>query len=62
VIFGHSAKDVFPALYQDIERAILDRARVLHDSLESRTDPASRKKLRLLAEFIKRAQPATPAV
>jgi transcriptional regulator with XRE-family HTH domain len=62
VIFGQSAKDVFPALYQDIERTIVDRARVLRDSLKSRTDPVARKKLRLLAEFIKRAKATKPAV
>ena len=62
VIFGHSAKDVFPALYQDIERAIIDRAEVLQKNLKSRTDPVARKKLRLLTEFIKRAKATEPAV
>jgi transcriptional regulator with XRE-family HTH domain len=61
VLFGHSAKEVFPALYQNIERTIVERARVLHDSLETRTDPVARKKLRLLTEFIKRAKATTPA-
>jgi transcriptional regulator with XRE-family HTH domain len=62
VIFGKSAKEVFPALYQKIECTLVDRARVLRDSLKSRTDPGSRKKLRLLAEFIKRAKAAKPAI
>jgi transcriptional regulator with XRE-family HTH domain len=62
VLFGQAAKDVFPALYQDIERTIVDRARVLHKSLESRTDPVARRKLRLLAELIKRAKATKPAV
>ena len=61
VIFGQSAKEVFPALYQDIERAIVERARVLHESLQSHTDPVGRKKLRLLGEFIKRARATTHA-
>lgn len=55
VIFGQTAKDVFPALYHDIERDIVERARVLRDDLKSKTDPASNKKFRLLNELIKRA-------
>ena len=27
VIFGHSAKEVFPAMYREIERDIVDQAR-----------------------------------
>lgn len=61
VIFGQTAKDVFPALYQDIERDIVERARVLRNNLKSRTDPVTRKKLRLLTQFIKRAKSTTPA-
>lgn len=55
VIFGHGAKDVFPAFYRDIERVIVDRARTQHKRLESETDPAVREKLRLLTEVIERA-------
>jgi transcriptional regulator with XRE-family HTH domain len=62
VIFGQTAKDVFPAIYQDIERDIVERARALRDDLKSRTDPASQKKLRLLSELIKRANAHNPAV
>ena len=62
VIFGQTAKDVFPALYQEIERTLVDRAQILRDSLKSRTDPVARKKLRLLDEFIKRAKAAKAAV
>jgi len=57
VIFGHSAKEVFPALYQDIARRIVERARVLQSSLEPRTDSATREKLRLLDEIIERIEP-----
>jgi transcriptional regulator with XRE-family HTH domain len=55
VIFGQTAEDVFPALYHDIESDIVDRARVLRDSLKSQNDPIARKKRSLLTECIKRA-------
>jgi transcriptional regulator with XRE-family HTH domain len=55
VIFGHGAKDVFPAFYHDIERSIVDRARAEHDRLESQTDPTTHEKLRLLTEIVERA-------
>src|SRR5665213_3140287 len=58
VIFGHGAKDVFPAFYRDIERLIVDRARTQHKRLESETEPAARGKLRLLTEIIERASQA----
>jgi transcriptional regulator with XRE-family HTH domain len=57
VVFGHTAKEVFPALYKEIEHSIVDRARVLRDGLETKTDPATRQKLRLLSEIIERAEP-----
>ena len=62
VIFGQTAKDVFPALYQETQRNIVDRAHVLHDSLEPRTDPATREKRRLLTEFIERAEHTKPTI
>jgi transcriptional regulator with XRE-family HTH domain len=62
VIFGQTAKDVFPALYQEIERTLVGRARVLRDSVKSRTDPVARKKVLLLSEFIERAEATKPAV
>src|SRR5665213_3458904 len=62
VIFGQTAKDVFPALYQEIEHSIVDRAQLLRDSLKSRTDAVTRKKLRHLTEFIKRAKTTTSAI
>jgi transcriptional regulator with XRE-family HTH domain len=59
VLFGHGVKDVFPAFYRDIERAIVNRARRQHDRLESKADPASREKLRFLNEIIERASQTT---
>lgn len=62
VIFGQSAKDVFPALYQEIARTLAERGEILRNSLQSQTDPATRKKLRLLGEFIERAKAIKPAI
>ena len=59
VIFGHGPRDVFPALYRDIEQSIVGRAQAEHDRLERQTDPTSRKKLRLLTEIIERASQIT---
>jgi transcriptional regulator with XRE-family HTH domain len=59
VIFGHGAKDVFPAFYRDIERSIVNRARTQYARLESKADPASREKLRFLNEIVERASQAT---
>lgn len=59
VIFGHSAKDVFPAFYRDVERTIVDRARAQYERLESDTDPVTREKLRLLTEIFERASQST---
>ncbi len=55
VIFGHGAKEVFPAFYHEIERAIVSRAQSHHARLEAKTDAASRDKLRLLSEIMDRA-------
>ena len=59
VIFGHGAKEVFPALYRDIERDIVNRAKARHKRLDSKTDPTTREQLRLLTEIIERASQAT---
>ena len=55
VIFGHSAKEVFPALYREIEHDIVGQARALYKGLEGKSDDAAREKLRFLAEIIERA-------
>jgi len=57
VIFGHNAKDVFPALYRQVEQTILLRACELQKALEHSNDPAREEKLRLLGEIIERADP-----
>ena len=58
VIFGHSAKDVFPAFHHTIERSIVSHARAMHKKLKSKTDNTSREKLRLFTEIIDRASQA----
>ena len=59
VIFGQGARDVFPALYHEVERTILKRACDLQKQLERSNDPARAEKLHLLAEIIERADPTT---
>jgi transcriptional regulator with XRE-family HTH domain len=59
VIFGYCAKDVFPGLYREIERKIVNRAKIMHKRLEAQNDPSLRDKLRLLDEIIDRASEAT---
>jgi transcriptional regulator with XRE-family HTH domain len=59
VIFGQSARDVFPALYREVEETILLRARELQKQLHLSSDPARKEKLRLLEEIIERANPST---
>ena len=39
VIFGHGAKEVFPALYRDIERDIVNRAKARHKRLDFENRP-----------------------
>ena len=54
IIFGENAKDVFPAFYRDVQRAILKRARSQQRRLQGKSDSASRRKLQLLNEILER--------
>ena len=54
IVFGHRAKEVFPAFYHDIESAVVGRARDEVQNIQTATDPATRLKLRLLTEIIER--------
>ena len=49
VIFGVRGAKVFPALYNSVEEDLAIRALALHDHLSGKQDPASRKKLALIA-------------
>lgn len=59
VIFGGTAREVFPALYLEIERDIVERARALHGRFAAMKDRAARAKERFLAEIIERLSQAT---
>lgn len=59
VIFGHGAKDVFPRYYQEIERAVVERARAQYKLQETQSGPDARERLRFLDEIIDRASQTT---
>jgi transcriptional regulator with XRE-family HTH domain len=54
IIFGHSARDLFPAIYHEQRRAVLRVAETLLVSLSSRLDKRSRRKSELLRDLITR--------
>jgi transcriptional regulator with XRE-family HTH domain len=56
VIFGHSARETFPALYAQTERNIMHRAAAYSKRLELNRDDAANLKRRLLDEMIERSQ------
>jgi transcriptional regulator with XRE-family HTH domain len=56
VIFGQTAREVFPALYAQAERNVMRRAAVFSSRLEQRRDAASLLKRRFVAEMIQRAE------
>jgi transcriptional regulator with XRE-family HTH domain len=56
VIFGHGAREAFPALYAQTERNIMRRAAAYSKRLELNRDDAANLKLRLLDEMIERSQ------
>jgi transcriptional regulator with XRE-family HTH domain len=56
VIFGHNAREAFPALYAQTERNIMRRAAAYSKRLELNRDDAANLKLRLLDEMIERSQ------
>jgi len=56
VIFGRSPRAVFPAFYRETERAILERTRAQYEQLRSSPDSSARKRLKVLAEIIERAE------
>ena len=60
VIFGHNAREIFPAAYEEVESEIMARAETLHEELQTRTDEPAQAKLRLLTEMIERANPIKP--
>lgn len=61
-IFGVPPRDLFPAVYGEVEGEVMARAKVLFARLEARTDLPAMTKLKLLAEMIRRAGGDTPLV
>ncbi len=56
VIFGGGARELFPAVYRDIEDEVMRRARGLYERLEKRNDLASLDKMQLLLDMIHRVE------
>jgi transcriptional regulator with XRE-family HTH domain len=58
VIFGKRTFDMFPALYEEIEREVTSRAEKLFRNLQHRSDFKATEKKRFLLEIAKRARPS----
>ena len=56
VVFGRGARQAFPALYAQTELTIMRRAAAFSARLEGRSDAASKKKLKLIADMIARSE------
>jgi len=54
IVFGLSAREIFPGAYSDIEKEVGQRARSLRGQLKHRSDPASMEKKGLLKVIAKR--------
>lgn len=59
IIFGASAADLFPALYEAVEEELGPRALSLHGALAGREDPASKKKRALIEAIPARLRAAS---
>jgi transcriptional regulator with XRE-family HTH domain len=57
IVFGHSAQELFPAIYHEQRRSVLEAAEVLLESLSSRHDRRSSRKSQLLRDLITRHAP-----
>ena len=55
VIFGVTARDMFPGLYEQVEEAIMGRAARLDSELAGKTDRKSLRKRELLSDMMRRA-------
>jgi hypothetical protein len=56
VVFGLTSRELFPALYTDVEDIVMDRAAALDERLRGRDDPGSARKRELLRLMVERAQ------
>jgi hypothetical protein len=55
VIFGLSARELFPRRFAEVEEAVIDQAYVLHRRLEGKTDAKSAKRRVFLESILARA-------
>lgn len=61
VVFGVPPQTMFPALYEQVEDAVMARAAKLHEALEGRSDRRSVRRRELLADMMRRATDSSPA-
>ena len=59
IIFGQSAKDIFPALYGDVERAVMDRVRKRRTRYAGRSKATNGAQLRTFDDILARASQPT---
>ena len=55
VIFGETPEDMFPKLYSEVEERVMQQAHKLYTSLAGSTSKASKRKLELLDDVLRRA-------
>jgi hypothetical protein len=55
VIFGELPQSMFPKLYSQVEEGVMRRAYQLYQKLERGTSKASKRKLKLLRDMLRRA-------
>jgi DNA-binding XRE family transcriptional regulator len=56
VVFGTKSRDLFPALYIEVEEAVIARAYDLYERLQGNPSRATRAKLDFLEEMFARAR------
>jgi transcriptional regulator with XRE-family HTH domain len=60
LIFGKSARDIFPGFYDEVERTMSDRAHAQQDLLKSKNEPGAHAEFQLLAKIIERIEKSKP--
>lgn len=55
VVFGKSGRQLFPALYDEVQEEVMRRAAKLDRTLRRKKDPASERKRALLRDMARRA-------
>lgn len=55
IVFGVSAREIFPAAYHDIENAVVQRAGSMRGQLKGSSAPAASAKRQVLEELMQRS-------